>query len=114
MFSFIYRSFITFQIKRSQSVGGTMNVSQQQIEHSGSNSTRSSTVSAVDANSAHYFYGHNSPVAVTSGPPNVVDGYQQHQTYLPSIPTASSATKTSVATTTSIFSGGMESWLSYI
>lgn len=91
-----------------------MNVSQQQLEHPGSSSSRSATVSAVDANSAHYFYGHSSPVAGNSVPANVVDGYQQHQTYLPSVPTTSSATKTSVATTTSIFSGGMESWLSYI
>ena len=102
-----------FIMKRSQSVGGTMNASQQQLEHSGSNSSRSATVSTVDVSSAHYFYGHNSPIAGNSGSPNVVDGYQ-HQTYLPSIPTTSSTTKTSVAPTTNIFSGGMESWLSYI
>lgn len=112
--SILIKSSDLFITKRSQSVGGTMNASQQQLEHSGSNSSRSATVSAVDVSSAHYFYGQNSPIAGNSGSPNVVDGYQQHQTYLPSIPTTSSTTKTSVATTTNIFSGGMESWLSYI
>ena len=83
------------------------------VEISGSNPSVA-TLSSVDGNSGQYVYNQNSPVVGNQTTGNALD--YQHQSYLPSLPaaTTSSATKTGVTTTTEIFSGGMESWLSYI
>ena len=105
----IYLMTFHFSNQRPPIGSGSINAP---VEISGSNPSVA-TLSSVDGNSGQYFYNQNSPVVSNPTTGNALD--YQHQSYLPSLPAATtSATKTSVTTTTGVFSGGMESWLSYI
>ena len=87
----------------------------QHLELPGSHlNTAAASLTPNDTNTTQYFYGQNSPIAGNPTSSNGgIENYQQ-QSYLPSLPVASSANKINITQSNGAFSGNTESWLSYI